>query len=320
MYVTGNRETIPARHSDLRGLSWEMRGVTSETVIGFIGLGVMGEPMCRHLATKSGATVIGYDLSSEPLDRLAMHGVVRGASVADVVGRATCVFVSLPSGRHLEALCGGDDGVLAHARAGQTIVDLGTSPLDLTRSLAAAFEAKGVAYADAPVARTRAAAEEGTLALTVGASPALFAGIEPMLRCFASEVTHCGPIGCGQIIKILNNMVVVGTVVALSEAAAIAKAAGVETTDLFTTFSKASADSFALRNHGLKSVAPQSFPERVFSTDYMLKDIGYALDMAADGGVEASAASHARDLLRAASAGGHGANYWPIISRLIAPE
>ncbi len=166
------------------------------------------------------------------------------------------------------------------------------------------------------MARTREAAEAGTLALTVGAAPELFAQIEPLLRCFASEVTHCGDVGTGQIIKILNNMVVVGTVVALSEAAAIANAAGVDTKHLFETFSKASADSFALRNHGFKSIAAGSFPERVFSTDYMHKDIGYALQMAADGGIAARGADYGRELLERASAKGHGAEYWPVISTL----
>jgi len=284
---------------------------------GFIGLGVMGEPMCRHLATKSGAKVAGFDLSAEPFARLAEFGVAKAVSIADVTAGADMVFISLPSGKHLEAVCRGSDGLLANVTAGQTVIDLGTSPLGLTRELAAEFAAKGVRYGDAPVARTREAAEAGTLALTVGGDDALFAELEPLLRCFAAEVTLCGPVGCGQIVKILNNMVVVGTVVALSEAAAIANAAGVDTVEIFNAFSKGSADSFALRNHGFKSVAPATFPERVFSTDYMAKDIGYALDMAADGGIAAEGAKRALELLRRASADGHGAEYWPVISTLL---
>jgi hypothetical protein len=284
--------------------------------IGFIGLGVMGEPMCRHLATKSGRRVMAHDLSPAPLERLAQAGVGSARSIADLAAQADTIFLSLPSGRHLQAVCRDEDGLLAGARAGQLVVDLGTSPLHLSRELAGAFAERRVAYADAPVARTRAAAEQGTLAITVGAEPDVFEVLEPLLRCFASEVTHCGPVGAGQIVKILNNMVVVATVVALSEAAAIAKAAGIETAALFETFAKGSADSFALRNHGLKAVAAGSFPERVFSTDYMLKDIGYALAMAADGGVDAPGAAYAARLLDQASREGHGAEYWPVVSTL----
>ena len=285
--------------------------------LGFIGLGVMGEPMCRHLTVKSGDAVVIFDLSSEPLERLEALGARVAKSAQDVADHADVLFVSLPSGAHLETLCRGDDGVLQHLRPGTIFVDLGTSPLDTSRALAADFADKGVRYADAPVARTRAAAEEGTLAITVGADDDVFAIIEPLLRCFASEVTHCGGVGAGQIVKILNNMVVVGTVVALSEASAIAEAAGIDTRHLFETFAKASADSFALRNHGLKSVAAQAFPERAFSTDYMFKDMQYALRMAATGGVTAKGAEYGGQLLEQASKAGQGAAYWPIISTLL---
>lgn len=296
-------------------------GNVAGDVLGFIGLGVMGAPMCRHLARKGGARVVAYDLASEPLERLAAHGVERAASVREVAEAASTVFLSLPSGRHVEAVCRGADGLEAAAVAGRTpigtIVDLSTSPLALTRELGAAFAGRGVDYADAPVARTWQAAEQGTLAITVGATPEVFARIEPYLRCFASEVTHCGEVGAGQVAKILNNMVVVGTVVALSEAAAIARSVGMDATALFETLAKGSADSFALRNHGLKAVAPAAFPERVFSTEYMLKDVGYALEMAAAGGLDAAAARHGADLLRRAAEQGHGAQYWPVISTLI---
>ena len=286
--------------------------------LGFIGLGVMGEPMCRHLMKKSGAAVIAYDLVPEPLGRLQQFGVEAAHSAADVVARADIVFLSLPSGKQLQEICDGPHGLLTITRAGQTVVDLGTSPVALSRELAGKFAQKGVHYADAPVARTRQAAEDGTLAITVGAPADLFARIEPLLRCFASEVTHCGDVGTGQLLKILNNMVVVGTVTVLSEAAAIAKSAGFDTRKLFETFAKGSADSFALRNHGLKSVAAGEFPKRAFSTEYMLKDITYALQMAHDAGVAAQSAENGRKLLSLAVQEGWKDEYWPVISRIIA--
>ena len=285
--------------------------------LGFIGTGVMGEPMCRHLAVKGNDEVIAFDRDPAPLERLAGHGVTIAGSVPEVVHNADILFVSLPSGKHLEAVCEGEEGVLANAAPGLTFVDLGTSPLALTRALAGRFADAGLDYADAPVARTRAAAEEGTLAITVGASDATFAMLEPLLRRFASEVTHCGAVGTGQIVKILNNMVVVGTVISLCEAAAIAGKADVETGALFEALAKGSADSFALRNHGMKAVVPGAFPERAFSAEYMLKDIGYALEMAADGGLDPHMAARAKELLSQAVSNGDGAKYWPIISRLI---
>jgi 3-hydroxyisobutyrate dehydrogenase-like beta-hydroxyacid dehydrogenase len=290
--------------------------MTATATFGFIGLGVMGEPMCRHLVQKTGAKVFVHDINAEPVARLVQSGAVDAGSVAGLA-KADIVFISMPSGVHLKKICEMPGGLLELARAGQIIVDLSTSPLKLTRELAAAFKAKGADYADAPVARTRAAAEAGTLAISVGATPAVFGRIELLLRCFAAEVTHCGDVGSGQVVKILNNMVVVGTVTALCEAAAIANAAGMSTETLFNALSKGSADSFALRNHGYKAVAPSEFPERVFSTDYMHKDISYALEMAKDFGIEAREAALGASLLTEASQAGFGANYWPVIVKII---
>jgi 3-hydroxyisobutyrate dehydrogenase-like beta-hydroxyacid dehydrogenase len=290
--------------------------MTGSSTFGFIGLGVMGEPMCRHLVQKTGSKVLVHDLNAEPVARLAKIGAIDAGSIAEVA-KADIVFISMPSGEHLKKICDMPGGLVELARRGQTIVDLSTSPLKLTRELAGTFAAKGADYADAPVARTRAAAETGTLAIFVGASPDVFTRIEPQLRCFASEVTHCGEVGSGQVVKILNNMVVVGTVTALCEAAAIASSAGVSTQTLFDAFSKGSADSFALRNHGYKAVAAGQFPERVFSTDYMHKDVSYALDMARDAGIEAREAALGASLLTEASQAGFGANYWPVIVKII---
>lgn len=290
--------------------------MTGTSTFGFIGLGVMGEPMCRHLVQKTKQKVLVHDLNTEPVARLVQAGAVGASSVA-AVAKADIVFISMPSGEYLKKICEMPGGLLEFARVGQTVVDLSTSPLKLTRELAGAFAAKGADYADAPVARTRAAAETGTLAISVGATPDVFKRIEPLLRCFASDVTHCGDVGSGQIVKILNNMVVVGTVTALCEAAAIANAAGMSTQTLFDALSKGSADSFALRNHGYKAVAAQEFPERVFSTDYMHKDVSYALDMAKDAGIEAREAALGATLLTEASKAGFGANYWPVIVKII---
>ena len=288
--------------------------MTTKT-LGFIGLGVMGEPMCRHLVQKSGLPITINDLNSAPIERLVGFGAKSG-SIAEVAS-ADIVFLSLPNGEILQKLCEHKGGLLEHMGSGQTLVDLSTSPVDLTRKIAMAFEANGVRYADAPVARTRAAAEAGTLAITVGATAELFANIEPFLRYFASEVTHCGEVGAGQVVKILNNMVVVGTVTALCEAAAIAETAGVSCQALFEAFSKGSADSFALQNHGFKAVATNEFPERVFSTDYMAKDVSYALMMAKDGGIKAREAALCAELLKTASLKGYGTQYWPVIVKVI---
>ncbi len=285
--------------------------------IGFIGLGVMGEPMCRNLALKSGAALVAYDRDPAPLARLEAQGVIAAISAGAVADQADIVFLSLPSGEIVAEIARGEDGLLAAARPGQIIVDLGTSPVELTRKLAQEFAGREARFVDAPVARTRAAAETGTLSVMVGADADTFDLLRPLFGAIASDLTHCGPVGCGQVVKILNNMVLFETVVALAEAHAIGVRSGVDPRLLFDTLSKGSADSFALRNHGMKAMLPGQFPPRAFSVEYARKDLSYALRLAQESAVDASGARNADGWLRQAIEAGDGELYFPVISRLI---
>lgn len=285
-------------------------------MIGFIGVGTMGEPMCRNLARKSGATVLAADRNAEPLQRLAADGV-KTASIDEIVASCRTIFLSLPGGKEVEQVCLGEGGLLSKVRMGWTIVDTSTAPVSLARRLYAEFEGKASAFADAPIARTRQAAIDGTLSIMVGGTAETFARIEPLLRHLASEVTHCGEAGAGQAVKILNNMILFQTVVALGEALSIARANGIDGKILYDTLTKGSADSFALRNHGMKAMLPGVFPERAFSTDYALKDLSYAIQMAEDKGVPALGADVARELMERAKELGFSKEYWPVLIKAI---
>ncbi len=284
--------------------------------LGFIGLGVMGEPMCRNLAVKQAISVLAYDTQQAPLQRLG-QAIAAAKSVGQVMRDVDLVFLSLPSGEVVAKICEQADGLLENCRAGQIVVDLSTSPVELTRELYEKFKEKGVLLIDAPVARTRAAAESGTLSIMVGALEAEFVQIKPYLATFATEITLCGPVGSGQVVKILNNMVLFETVAALSEARAIAQKAGVDPKKLFETLALGSADSFALRNHGLKAIIPGDFPERAFSVEYAAKDLRYALDLAEQTNVDAAGARNVRRLFELAIARGDGELYHPVISRVL---
>jgi 3-hydroxyisobutyrate dehydrogenase len=284
--------------------------------IGFIGLGVMGEPICRNLVRKSGAPVLAFDLSAEPLERLRGAGAGVAGSIADVVAKSDIVFLCLPSAKHVRSVFEGD-GVLKNIRNGQVVVDLGTSSVNQTRDFARQLQARGAIWADAPIARTRQAAQDGTLSVMVGAVPELFAAIEPLIRCFATDVTNCGGVGAGQVTKILNNMVLFETVNALSEAVALARHNGVDPALLLDTLSKGSADSFALRNHGMKAIVPGNFPERAFSTEYALKDLSYALELAGDAGIKIRGAELTGKVLQEAIDAGSGGAYFPVIAKHI---
>lgn len=285
--------------------------------IGYVGLGVMGEAMCRNIARKGNWKVSGYDRATGPMERLATDGVSASGSLADLVSRSDVVLMCLPGGPEVEAVARGPGGLLGMVRAGQTIVDMSTAPPSLMRELGADFAAKGVDFADAPVARTRQAAIDGTLSIMVGASAPVFQRVQPILATMGSDVTHCGAVGAGQIVKLMNNMVVYETVMAIAEAISIAEASGVDGKLLFETLSKGSADSFALRNHGMKALLPQDYPDQAFSVRYALKDLTYAVDLASQTGVNARGAGLVCKLFEEAIAHGDGDRYAPVIRRVM---
>src|SRR5437868_1170997 len=167
-------------------------------MIGFIGVGVMGEPICRNLAKKSGQKVIAYDTASEPLDRLAEDGVQKGASVREVAERADTIFLSLPGGKEVKQVCAGPGSLMLRVRSNAYIVDLSTTPVALAREMYDRFNDRGVHYIDAPVARTREAAEKGTLSIMVGGPESTFKRVRPLLAHIATDITHCGAAGAGQ--------------------------------------------------------------------------------------------------------------------------
>jgi len=286
-------------------------------MLGFIGLGTMGAPMCRNLAAK-GHEVRAYDTDLEALAQMDQPGVAPAESVRDVAEHADVVFLSLPGGYQVNDVCLGAGSLLTHLKPGGLVVDLSTTPVSLARDLNARFSARGIQFADAPVARTRLAAVEGTLSVMVGASDKVFARIKPLLECFATDVTLCGGPGAGQAMKIINNMVLFQNVVAIAEALALVGHVGIDPELAFQTLAKGSADSFALRNHGMKAMLKGDYPEKAFSSEYALKDIRYALRLAEEQGLFLPGADNAKEIIKKAIAAGYGKEYFPALAKVFA--
>jgi len=286
-------------------------------MFGFIGVGVMGEPMCRNMAQKSGERICAFDLDDAPLERLGEAGVIAAESVADVGRRAEIVFLALPGRTAVQRVCVGAGGLLGAMRPGGCVVDFSTSSVPLARDLAERFGARGIDFCDAPVARTREAAEKGTLLAMVGASEKAFNRIRPLLAHVASDVVHCGPPGAGQAMKIVNNMILFQNVVAIAEGLALVRHCGIRPELAFEVLAKGSADSFALRNHGMKSILPGKYPTRAYPTLYALKDIRYALQLAREAGLELTGAANARALLKRAADAGYGEEYFTALAKVI---
>ncbi|MET3599842.1 NAD(P)-dependent oxidoreductase [Martelella mangrovi] len=288
--------------------------MSNNETIGFIGLGVMGGPMCRNIALKHDGAVLAFDLSDDALKAVEEAGARRVGSVAALAGEADVIFLSLPGGPQVEAVTG--EIAKASGRCA-LVVDLSTTPVATARKVAADLAAYGIDFADAPVARTREAAQKGALAIMVGASDAVYARIRPMLDYIATDVTHGGDVGAGQVLKLVNNMLVFANTVALAEMMVLGEKAGVAPDVLLDAVSKGSGDSFVLRNHGLKAMLPRAFPDKAFSPEYVLKDISYVFELAEQSGVALPSADAARRYYEVATTTDLSGRYFPGVIELV---
>lgn len=283
-------------------------------ILGFIGLGVMGGGMCANTVRKHAAPVHVFDMNPSALAAQVDNGALAASSAAEVARAASVIFLSLPGGEQVKAVC---REVAAHAAEGTTVVDLSTTSLADAREAAAILAPRGIEFADAPVARTRQAAVEGTLAVMVGACDAVFARIEPLLRYIGSDVTHCGQVGCGQVVKLVNNTLLFEQVAAIAEMMVVAERAGVAPDKLIEAVGLGSGNSFALQTHARKAMAPRDFPEQAFPSSYAVKDLGYTIELAEQMGVEPRLPRLVTEYYQAAVDAGIGGKYFPAIIEVI---
>ena len=288
-----------------------------EPVIGFVGLGVMGGPMCRNVALKHSGPVIAFDMSPAAFAALDGTKARRAETLAEVAEQSDIVFLSLPGGPQVEQVCLGGQGLASVSAPPSIIVDLSTTTVGTARAIAERLSPKGIEFADAPVARTREAAQRGELSIMVGADEILYARIEPLLRYMGSDITRCGGVGCGQVVKLVNNALVFENTVAIAEMMVLSERAGVPPAVLLDAVSKGSGDSFALRNHARKAMLPRQFPEKSFPPEYVLKDISYLLELAAQVGVSAHVAQLAQRYYSAAATHGWSGRYYPAVIEVV---
>ncbi|OZI56623.1 NAD(P)-dependent oxidoreductase [Bordetella genomosp. 4] len=287
-----------------------------KTTLGFIGLGAMGGGMCMNLAQKSGCEVLATDLDMQNVYALSSYGVI-ASNIAEIASRADTVFLSLPSINEVEQVCLGEQGLLANAGSLKTIVDMSTSEVERVRALASTLQERGVSLIDAPVARSRAAAKSGTLLITVGARQDQFDQVKPYLDCMGSDVLLCGPTGAGQVVKAMNNMVLINTVHALAAAFAISERSGVSKDLLSQVLGLGSAASFALKLTGADYLAKDTFPEKMFSASYALKDLKLALGLSASVEVDNELTAVTARKLQQAIDVGYADNYYPVMYKMM---
>jgi 2-hydroxy-3-oxopropionate reductase len=198
------------------------------SMIAFIGLGIMGGPMSEHLV-KAGHTVIGFNRSPGPMERLVRAGGRGATSVAEAVREADVIITMVPDSPDVEELALGDGGIYANARQGAIHVDMSSIRPDVSARLAEAGNAAGVRVMDAPVSGGETGAIEGMLSIMVGAERADFDEVKPIMDAMGTTVVLVGPPGSGQTVKAANQLIVAGTIELVAEAIVFLRAYGVDT-------------------------------------------------------------------------------------------
>lgn len=172
---------------------------------GFIGLGTMGAPMARNLLKKGHALVV-YDVNAAAVASLVQAGAQQAATPRDVAERSDFVITMLPDAPDVERVAGGPDGVLAGLAPGKVWIDMSTIDPATTRRVGEQVRARGAQMIDSPVGKTADAAVAGTLTLMVGGDAELVARCRPLLDAMGTDFFHCGELGAGQTMKLINNL------------------------------------------------------------------------------------------------------------------
>ncbi|MDN3556765.1 NAD(P)-dependent oxidoreductase [Halomonas maura] len=215
--------------------------------LGFIGIGLMGDPMTRRLLA-AGYDVGVWNRSPDRTAGVAAAGARVAGSLGELVADADVILLCLANTAVVEAVVFGEDGVAAHARAGQRLVDLSSSDPEATRRFAARLAADhGVPWVDAPVSGGVAGAEAGQLAIMCGGAAEDVAAVRPLLAPLAARVTHMGPVGSGQVTKVCNQMIVGCQAAVIAEMVALAEASGVDAHRLTEALAGGFADSRPFR-------------------------------------------------------------------------
>lgn len=251
--------------------------------IGMVGVGLMGHGIASNLLKHGHALAVLDHPGNQPLGALQAGGARVLATLAELADAAELIVLCVTGSPQVEAVVLGEGGLLPHLRAGTVIVDCSTAVPKSTVRVAAAAQAAGARFADAPMTRTPKEAAEGRLNLLVGCDAALFAELRPLLACFAENITHCGGVGAGHRMKLLHNFVSLGGAALVAEAAACARRGGVAPEVFVDVLAKGGGGGVALDRM-------RPFLERgdegalQFALANAVKDLGYYTTMAGDSG------------------------------------
>jgi 3-hydroxyisobutyrate dehydrogenase len=271
--------------------------------VAFIGLGIMGIPMAGHLLS-AGHGMRVFTRTRGKASPLLTRGAKWCDSAADAAADAEVVFVCVTDTPDVRDVIAGPKGIVHKARQNQIVVDHSTISPAATKEMAQQLEKCGAFLLDAPVSGGDVGAKNATLAIMVGGDPSAFERAEPLLRTMGKTITYCGPSGCGQLTKLVNQILVGGTVMAVAEALVFALKSGLNATKALEAVSGGAASSWQLQNLGPKMLANDFRPG--FMIDLIQKDLRLIMESAEQSGTSLPGSSLVHQMFTAAQAAGHG--------------
>jgi 3-hydroxyisobutyrate dehydrogenase-like beta-hydroxyacid dehydrogenase len=246
--------------------------------VAFAGLGVMGYPMAGYLS-KAGHEVTVYNRTAAKAERWCQEfSGVSAESPGAAAASAEIAFCCVGNDDDVRAVLLGDNGVLGSIGANCVIVDHTTASAEVAREVAVAAAEKEVAFLDAPLSGGQVGAENGQLTIMVGGDEPIFKRVEPIMDCYAKAITQIGPVGAGQLAKMVNQICIAGLVQGLSEGLHFAKRSNLDVPKVMQAISKGAAQSWQMENRW-ETMAENEF-EFGFAVEWMRKDLGIALDEA----------------------------------------
>jgi 2-hydroxy-3-oxopropionate reductase len=271
--------------------------------IGFVGLGVMGEPMARNLLD-AGHSLVVHSRSPEPVEALAEAGADTASSPREVAERSDVVITMLPDSPAVESVVLGEDGVLAGASEGDLLIDMSTIHPTVSVAVAEAAAERGVDALDAPVSGGDVGAQQGTLSIMVGGDADAVERARPLFEVLGKTIVHVGDAGAGQVVKACNQVVVAITIAAVSEALVLGSKAGVDPEQILDVLGG------GLAANKVMEMRRSNFLEHDFTPGFRIdlhhKDLDIALGSGDEYGVPLPVTALVQQHMRALRAQGHG--------------
>jgi 3-hydroxyisobutyrate dehydrogenase-like beta-hydroxyacid dehydrogenase len=292
---------------------------SNKAKVGFIGVGLMGHGMAKNLVTKGHPLVVLGHHNREPVEHLKSLGATEATTPRELAAQCDIVHLCVTGSPQVEANLRGPDGVIAGGRKGLIVIDCSTSNPVSTLALGAELAAAGMTLVDAPLSRTPVVAAAGTLDTMVGCDDATFKTIEPVLRCWAGNVVHLGPLGLGHKMKLVNNFVAMGYAALFSEALAIARKAGL-TVEQFHSVLGSGRMRSGFYDTFMKWSVERDPNAHKFTIANAHKDMRYLASMANEIGAINNIQTLVKNNFAAMEAAGDGQKYVPMLADFVARQ